>query len=57
MNQDGLRRQMDLLAQDACEPTIGQQISGVTHTNTITTVYKDGSLPITGRISLRISNP
>ena len=57
MNQDGLRRQMDLLAQDARERTNGRQISGITHTNTITTVYKDGGLPMTARTSSRISNP
>ena len=45
VSQDKLRRQMDLLAQNARKLNAGQQISGIMHTNTITTVYKDGSLP------------
>ena len=41
MNQDGLRRQMDLLAQDAWKRIAGRQISSrITHTNTIKTVYQ-----------------
>ena len=57
MNQDGLHRQMDLLVQDARERTEGRQISGIAHANTITTVYKDGGLPMTALTSSCISNP
>ena len=57
MNQDGLRRQMDLLAQDAQQRTRGRRIEAVTHTNTVTTVYKDGRPPTVSRTSNRVSNP
>ena len=39
MNQDDLRRQMDLLAEDARQRSVGRRIAGITHTNTVTTVY------------------
>ena len=39
MNQDELRRQMDLLAEDARQRSVGRRIAGITHTNTVTTVY------------------
>ena len=50
MNQDELRRQMDLLAEDARQRSVGRRIAGMTHTNTVTTVYKD-------RTSSRLSTP
>ena len=34
----------------------GRQIAGVTHTNTITTTYKDGGTPTVSRSSSRVSN-
>ena len=54
MNQDELRRQMDLLAEDARQRSVGRRI---THTNTITTVYKDGGEPEVYRTSSRLSTP
>ena len=48
MNQDELRRQMDLLAEDARQRSVGRRIAGITHTNTIITVYKDGGEPEKG---------
>ena len=45
MNQDQLRRQMDLLAEDVSQRSVGRRIAGITHTNTITRVYKDGGEP------------
>ena len=39
LDQDGLRRQMDLLSQDARQRTDGRQIKNIMHTNTVTTVY------------------
>ena len=39
MNQDELRRQMDLSAEDARQRSVGRRIAGITHTNTVTTVY------------------
>ena len=57
MDQDGLRRQMDLLAEDARQQSVGRRIAGITHTNTITTVYKDGGEPEVFRTSSRLSTP
>ena len=57
MNQDELRRQMDLLAEDARQRSVGRRIAGITHTNTITTVYKDGGEPEVYRTSSRLSTP
>ena len=56
-NQEELRRQLDLLAEDQRQRAIGRRISGITHTNTITTVYKDTGKPTVQRTSSRISNP
>ena len=57
MNQDELRRQMDLLAEDAHQRSVGRRIAGITHTNTITMVYKDGGEPEVYRTSSRLSTP
>ena len=57
MNQDKLRRQMDLLAEDARKRSAGRRFAGITHTNTITTVFKDGGEPEVYRTSLRLSTP
>ena len=57
MNQDELRRQMDLFAEDARQRSVGRRIAGITHTNTITTVYKDGGEPEVYRTSSRLSTP
>ena len=57
MNQDELRRQMDLLAEDAHQRTKGRNIQKVTHTNTVTTVYEDGGPPMSVRTSSHIRNP
>ena len=57
MNQDELRREMDLLAKDARQRTEGRNIQNVNHTNTVTTVYEDGGPPISVHTSSRISNP
>ena len=57
MNQDELRRQMDLLAEDARQRSVGRRIADITHTNTVTTVYKDGGEPEVYRTSSRLSTP
>ena len=57
MNQDELRRQMDLLAEVARQRSVGRRIGGITHTNTITTVYKDGGEPEVYRPPSRLSTP
>ena len=57
LDQDGLRRQMDLLSQDAHQRTYGCHIRNITHTNTMTTVYEDGGTPTVRRTSSRLSNP
>ena len=57
MNQDELRRQMELLAEDARQRSVGHRIAGITHTNTVTTVYKDGGEPEVYRTSSRLSTP
>ena len=44
---------MDQLRQDEDQRLQGRNIHAVTHTNTITTVYKDGRTPSTRRISTR----
>ena len=56
MNQEELRRQMDLLAEDARQRSVGRLIAGITHTNTIT-VYKDGGEPEVYRMSSQLSTP
>ena len=56
LDQDGLRRQMDLLSQDACQRTDGRRIRNITHTNTVTTVNEDSGTPTVRRTSSRISN-
>ena len=55
MNQDELQRQMDLLAKDSRQRSVGCRIAGITHTNTITTVYKDRGEPEVYRTSSRLS--
>ena len=57
LNQDELRRQIDLLTQDQQQRYQNRSIQAVTHTNTITTVYKDGRPPSVHRTSLRSSTP
>lgn len=57
MNQDKLRRQVDLSAEDACQCSVGRRIAGITHTNTITTVYKEGGEPEVYLTSSRLSTP
>ena len=37
--------------------TDGRRIAGITHMNTVTTVYKDGGEPEVYRTSLRLSTP
>ena len=48
-----LRRTLDLLRQDEDQRLQGRNIHGITHTNTITTVYKDNRDPQSQRISTR----
>ena len=57
LNQDKLRRQIDLLTQDQQQRYQNRSIQAVTHTNTITTVYKDGRPPSVHRTSSRSSTP
>ena len=57
LNQDELRRQIDLLTQDQQQRYQNRSIQAVTHTNTITTVYKDGRPPSVHRTSSRSSTP
>ena len=57
LTQEDLRRQFDLLAEDQRQRTTGRNIAAVTHTNTITTVYKDGRAPSVHRTSSRLSTP
>ena len=45
----GLRRQLDLLNEDAQQRAQGRRIRNIRHTNTVTTVYEDGG----GRPSVR----
>ena len=51
-----LLRELQRLQQDNIENSRGRQIAGVTHTNTITTTYKDGGTPTVSRSSSRVSN-
>ena len=51
-----LLRELQRLQQDNIEKSRGRQIAGVTHTNTITTTYKDGGTPTVSRSSSRVSN-
>ena len=57
-NQRGkeLLRELQRLKQDNIEKSRGRQIAGVTHTNTITTTYKDGGTPTVSKTSIRVSN-
>ena len=48
-----MRQVLDQLRQDEDQRLQGRNIHAVTHTNTITTVYKDGRTPATRRISTR----
>ena len=57
LNQDELRRQIDLLTQDQQQRYQNRSIQAVTHTNTITTVYKDGRPPSVHRASSRSFTP
>ena len=54
--QKELLRELQRLQQDNIEKSRGRQIAGVTHTNTITTTYKDGGTPTVSRTSIRVSN-
>ena len=57
-NQEDMRRQMDLLAEDARQQARHRRIRNITHTNTVTTVYEDnGEAPTVRRTSSRITNP
>ena len=56
LNQDELRRQIDLLTQDQQQRYQNRSIQAVTHTNTITTVYKDGRPPVCTGL-LRAASP
>lgn len=51
-----LLRELQRLQQDNIQRSRGRQIAGVTHTNTITTTYKDGGTPTVSRTSSRVSN-
>jgi len=54
----GLRRQLDLLNEDAQQRARGRRIRNITHTNTVTTVYEDrGGRPSVRRTSTRTSSP
>ena len=57
LNQDELRRQIDLLTQDQQQRYQNRSIQSVNHTNTITTVYKDGRPPSVHRTSSRSYTP
>ena len=57
LDQDGLRRQMDLLSQDTRQRTDVHRIRNMAHTNTVTTVYEDGGTPTVRCTPSRISNP
>ena len=54
--QKELLRELQRLQQDNIEKSRGRQIAGVTHTNTITTTYKDGGTPTVSRTSSTVSN-
>ena len=57
-DQDGMRRQLDLLAEDARQQARNRRIRNITHTNTVNTVYEDnGEPPTVRRTSSRVSNP
>ena len=54
----GLRRQLDLLKEDAQQRARGRRIRNITHTNTVTTVYEDrGGRPSVRLTSTRTSSP
>ena len=57
LNQDELRRQIDLLTQDQQQRYQNRSIQVVTQTNSITTVYKDGCPASVQRTSSRTSTP
>ena len=50
-----MRRQMDLLNEDAQQLANGRRIRNITHTNTVTTVYEEGQRgrPVVRRTSTR----
>ena len=54
--QKELLRELQRLQQDNIEKSRGRQIAGVTHTNTVTTTYKDGGTPTVSRTSSTVSN-
>ena len=54
--QQELLRELQRLQQDNVERSRGRQFAGVTHTNTITTIYKGGGTPTVNRTSSRVSN-
>ena len=51
-----LVQELQRLQQDNIEKGRGRQIARVTHTNTITTTYKDGGTPTVSRTFSRVSN-
>ena len=55
-NQNGMKRTLDVLNEDAKQRFKGRRIHNITHTNTVTTVYNDkdgGRNPIVRRTSTR----
>lgn len=55
--QQDIRRILRLLREDEDQRIEGRNIQAVTHTNTITTVFKDGRPPQVRRTSTRTSAP
>ena len=55
--QQDIRRILRLLREDEDQRIEGRNIQAVTHTNTITTVFKDGRPPQVRRTSTRTSTP
>lgn len=51
-----LLRELQRLQQNNIQRSRGRQIAGVTHTDTITTTYKDGGTLTVSRTSSRVSN-
>ena len=56
-NHQELRRVLQMLRDQESQRLEGRNIQAVTHTNTITTVYKDGRPPSVRRTSTRTSTP
>ena len=54
MNQEGLQRQLEILLNDQRQTANGRRIAGITTTNTITTMYKDGGRPRVTRNSTSV---